>query len=165
METIQCMEPNGSPLALLAQQGAEAMNLIVAEKSASGLRRGPSAGSNDRASHTRSEAASSASPNQHLAENNARWRIMQNHSAREYGYNWDDLRNVIEDRSAIGIEQQVHHNDSQQGTSLQQGGVVSVLWRGHLGKSGGRPNSKQATLINTTAPAILKNLFRFIKPS
>jgi hypothetical protein len=34
METIQCMAPDGSPLALLAQQGAEAMNLIVLEKSA-----------------------------------------------------------------------------------------------------------------------------------
>jgi hypothetical protein len=34
METIQCMAPNGSPLALLTQQGAEAANLIVAEKSA-----------------------------------------------------------------------------------------------------------------------------------
>jgi hypothetical protein len=30
METIQHMTPDGSPLALLAQQGAEAMNLIVA---------------------------------------------------------------------------------------------------------------------------------------
>jgi hypothetical protein len=29
------MAPDGSPLALLAQQGAEAMNLIVLEKSAS----------------------------------------------------------------------------------------------------------------------------------
>jgi hypothetical protein len=66
---------------------------------------------------------------------------------------------------AFGIEQQVHHNDSQQGTSLQQGGVSFMLWRGHLGKSGGRPNSKQATLINTMAPAILNNLFRFIRPS
>jgi hypothetical protein len=36
MKTIQHMTPDGSPLALLAQQGAEAANLIVAEKSASG---------------------------------------------------------------------------------------------------------------------------------
>jgi hypothetical protein len=33
METIQRMTPVGSPLALLAQQGAEATNLVVAEKS------------------------------------------------------------------------------------------------------------------------------------
>jgi hypothetical protein len=33
METIQRMAPDGSPLALLAQQGAEAANLVVAEKS------------------------------------------------------------------------------------------------------------------------------------
>jgi hypothetical protein len=32
METIQRMAPDGSPLALLAQQGAEAANLVVAEK-------------------------------------------------------------------------------------------------------------------------------------
>jgi hypothetical protein len=37
METIQRMTPDGSPLALLAQQGAEAANLVVAEKSASRL--------------------------------------------------------------------------------------------------------------------------------
>jgi hypothetical protein len=33
METIQRMAPDGSPLALLAQQRAEAANLVVAEKS------------------------------------------------------------------------------------------------------------------------------------
>jgi hypothetical protein len=49
MKTIQCMAPDDSPLKLLAQQGAEAANLIVAEKSASGPRREPSAGHNDRA--------------------------------------------------------------------------------------------------------------------
>jgi hypothetical protein len=51
METIQCMTPDGSPLALLAWQGAEASDLIVAEKSASGPRMEPSAGHNDRARH------------------------------------------------------------------------------------------------------------------
>jgi hypothetical protein len=34
IETNQHMAPDGSPLALLAQQGVEAVNLIVAEKSA-----------------------------------------------------------------------------------------------------------------------------------
>jgi hypothetical protein len=75
METIHRMAPDGSPLALLAQQGAEAANLVVAEKTASGPRREPSAGHNNRARRARSEAASSASPNQHLAENDARQRI------------------------------------------------------------------------------------------
>jgi hypothetical protein len=101
METIQCMAPNGSPLALLAQEGAEAANLIVAEKSASGPRREPSAGHNDQARHAQSEAPSSASPNQHLAENDAHWRITQNRNMWEYGRNWDDLRNVIEDWRCI----------------------------------------------------------------
>jgi hypothetical protein len=71
METIQRMTPDGSPLALLAQQGAEAMNLIVAEKSASGPQREPSAGHNDQARRAQSETTSSASPNWCLAENEA----------------------------------------------------------------------------------------------
>jgi hypothetical protein len=49
METIRRMSPDGSPLALLAQQGAEVANLIVAEKSASRPRREPSTGHNDQA--------------------------------------------------------------------------------------------------------------------
>jgi hypothetical protein len=48
METIQRMAPDGSPLALLAQQGAEAANLVVAEKSTGVPRREPSGGYNDR---------------------------------------------------------------------------------------------------------------------
>jgi hypothetical protein len=72
------MIPDGSPLALLAQQGAEAVNLIVAEKSASGPRREPYAGQNDRARRARSEATSLASKNRHLAENDVRRRITQN---------------------------------------------------------------------------------------
>jgi hypothetical protein len=47
MEIIQRMAPDGSPLALLAQQGAEAANLIVAEKSAGMPRRKLSVGHND----------------------------------------------------------------------------------------------------------------------
>jgi hypothetical protein len=48
METIQGMAPDGSPLAALAQQRAEAVNLIVVEKSADVPRREPFAGNNDR---------------------------------------------------------------------------------------------------------------------
>jgi hypothetical protein len=33
METIQRMAPDGSPLAILAQQVVEAVNLIIVEKS------------------------------------------------------------------------------------------------------------------------------------
>jgi hypothetical protein len=75
METIQRMTPDGSPLALLAQQGAEAVNLIVAEKSADVPQGEPSAGRNNRAGCARSEAASSANPNRHLSEHDARRRI------------------------------------------------------------------------------------------
>jgi hypothetical protein len=92
------MAPDGSPLAVLAQQGAEMTNLIIAEKSAGVPRREPSASSNDRARHARSEAVSSASPNCRLSEHDARRRITQNHAAREYGHERDDLRNVIENQ-------------------------------------------------------------------
>jgi hypothetical protein len=98
METIQRMAPDGSPLALLAQQGAEAANLVVAKKSTGIPRREPSGGHNDRARHARSEVTSSFSPNRRLAENDARRCIIQNRNVREYGRDQDDLRNVIEDQ-------------------------------------------------------------------
>jgi hypothetical protein len=98
METIQQMAPDGSPLALLAQQGAEVANLIVAEKSTDVPRREPSGGHNDRVRRARSEVASSFIPNRRLAGNDARRRITQNRNVREYGRDRDDLRNIIEDR-------------------------------------------------------------------
>jgi hypothetical protein len=97
IETIQRMTPNGSPLALLAQQGAKAANLVVVKKSASVPRGEPSAGSNNRVRCAQSEAASSANPNRYLSEHDVRRRITQNRNVREYGRNRDDLRNVIED--------------------------------------------------------------------
>jgi hypothetical protein len=75
MKTIQCMTPDGSPLAVLTQQGAEAANLIVAKKSADIPRREPSIDDNDRARRARSEAASSASPNRRMSEHDAQERI------------------------------------------------------------------------------------------
>jgi hypothetical protein len=101
IDTIQRMAPDGSPLALLAQQGAEAVNLVVAEKSAGVPREEPSVGRNDRAGHARSEATSSASPRRHLSKCDAHRRIMQNRNAREYDCNRDDLHNIIEDRRCI----------------------------------------------------------------
>jgi hypothetical protein len=101
IETIQCMAPDGSPLALLAQKGAEAVNLIVAKKLAGVPRGEPFAGRNNRAGRAQSEAASSASPNRHLFEHDARRCITQNCNAQEHGRNQNDLRNVIEDRRGI----------------------------------------------------------------
>jgi hypothetical protein len=75
MDTIQRMAPDGSPLALLAQQGAEAVNLVVAKKS-DGVPRGePSTGHNNRTWRARSEVKSSTSPNRYLSEHDARWCI------------------------------------------------------------------------------------------
>jgi hypothetical protein len=88
-------------LALLAQQGAKVVNLVVAEKSASVPRGEPSAGRNNRARRARSEAESSASPNRHLSKHDARWRITQSQNAWKYGRNRDDFRNIIEDRRRI----------------------------------------------------------------
>jgi hypothetical protein len=68
MEIIQRMVPDGSALAVLAQQRAEAANLVVAEKSIGVPHREPFIGDNDRASRARSEAASSVSPNHCLSE-------------------------------------------------------------------------------------------------
>jgi hypothetical protein len=51
METIQRMAPDGFPLAVLAQKGAEAVNHIIIEKSAGVLRREPSVGGNNRVRH------------------------------------------------------------------------------------------------------------------
>jgi hypothetical protein len=51
METIQRMTPDGSPLALLAQQGVEVANLVAAEKSAGVPQRKPSVGHNNWARH------------------------------------------------------------------------------------------------------------------
>jgi hypothetical protein len=98
MVTIKCMAPDGSTLALLAQQGAKMANLIVVEKSADVPRREPSISGNDRARRARSEAVSSTSPNRHLSEHDTRWRITQNRATREYDREQDDLRNVLEDR-------------------------------------------------------------------
>jgi hypothetical protein len=56
-------------------KGAEATNLIIAEKSAGVPRREPSVGHNDRARRAQSEATYSASPNQYLAENDAHRHI------------------------------------------------------------------------------------------
>jgi hypothetical protein len=52
METIHCMAPDGSPLAVLAQQGAKAANLVITEKSASFPRSEPSVSDNDQARRT-----------------------------------------------------------------------------------------------------------------
>jgi hypothetical protein len=44
MESIQRMEPEASPLVALAQQGAEVVNVIVAQQSAASPQGEPSVG-------------------------------------------------------------------------------------------------------------------------
>jgi hypothetical protein len=78
METFQRMVPDGSPLVVLAQQGVDAANLVITEKSADISLREPSVGDNDRARRARSEAALSVSLNHRLSEHGAQRRITQN---------------------------------------------------------------------------------------
>jgi hypothetical protein len=100
MESIQRMTPEGSPLIALAQQGAEVVNVVVAQRSASNPRGEPSVGnrSNDRGKRAQSEASSSASGNRCLADNDTRRWITQNCYLRECGRDHEDLCNIIDDR-------------------------------------------------------------------
>jgi hypothetical protein len=62
METIQRMAPDGCPLVVRAQQGAEAVNLVIVEKLAGVPQKEPSDGHTDRARRARSEVVFSTSP-------------------------------------------------------------------------------------------------------
>jgi hypothetical protein len=94
---------DGSPLAVLAQQGAEVTNLVITEKSIGVSRREPLVGNNDRVRCARSEATSLASPNHRLSKRDARRLITRNRAAWEYGRDWDDLCNIIEDRRRLRL--------------------------------------------------------------
>jgi hypothetical protein len=80
MESIQRMTPEGSPLVALAHQGVETVNYVIAQRLTDNPRGEPSVGnrSNDRMKRARSEAASSASSNRLLADNDVHRRITQN---------------------------------------------------------------------------------------
>jgi hypothetical protein len=69
-----------SPLVALAQQEAEVVNVIVAQRSTGNPQGEASVGnrSDDRGKRAQSEATASASGNRHLADNDARCRITQN---------------------------------------------------------------------------------------
>jgi hypothetical protein len=89
MESIQWMVLQDSPLVALAQQGAEAVGHIIAVECSTGNHWGePSVGNRtaNQAKRARSEAASSASGNRCLADNDARRWITQNHRQQEYGH-------------------------------------------------------------------------------
>jgi hypothetical protein len=75
LESIQRMSPKGSPFIALAQQGVEAANLRVVERSTDNPPQEPSVGNQDRARRARSEAALPVSGNHRLADNDARCRI------------------------------------------------------------------------------------------
>jgi hypothetical protein len=82
IESIQWMTPEGSSLVALAQQGVEAANFVIAQRSADNLGGEPFVDnrSNDRAKRAQSETASSASGNRRLANNDVcRWITWNRH--------------------------------------------------------------------------------------
>jgi hypothetical protein len=81
IESIQQMVPSDSLLIALSQQGVEVVGNIVAAAPATENHRGEPSGGNrshNRAKRAQSEAATSASGNKHLADNDVCWWIMQN---------------------------------------------------------------------------------------
>jgi hypothetical protein len=95
MESIQRMALEGSPLVALAQQGAEAANYVIAQRSADNPRGELSVGnrSNDQV----------ASGNHHLAVNDTHWWITQNCQLRECGRDCDDLCNIIDGQMRLRV--------------------------------------------------------------
>jgi hypothetical protein len=73
MESIQPMACEASPHVAMAQQGAEATYLVIAERLVGNPRREPSI-SNDPVRQARSEATSLASGNRRLPNNDAWWQ-------------------------------------------------------------------------------------------
>jgi hypothetical protein len=104
METIQLMVSDGSPFVVLAQQGAEAANLIVVKKSADVPWREPSVDDKDRARHAQSAVVSSASPNRCLFEHDVRWCITQSRATREYDRDEMTCTTLLKIRGISGIE-------------------------------------------------------------
>jgi hypothetical protein len=89
-----------SLLVALAQQGAETVNYITAQRSIDNPRGEPSVDnrSNDRAKQARSEEASSLSDNYRLIDNDMRRSITLNRQLWECGSDRDNLLNIINDR-------------------------------------------------------------------
>jgi hypothetical protein len=155
METIQRMAPDGSTLALLTREGDEAANLVIAEKSVGVPRGEPFAGHNNRARRVRSETASSASPNRHLFEQDARRRITQNHNARDHGRNRDDLHNVIEDRGRIQDRTPSPPPPGKSGFRALAGSLREVRWSGkfkagHIDRYNGPSNPEEFIQVYQT---------------
>jgi hypothetical protein len=157
LELIQRMAPEGSPLIALAQHGAEAANLVVAERSADNPPREPSIGNKDQARWDRVEAVSWVSGNHRLADNDAQCRITQNHNIWEYGRDRDDLRNVIEDRRRVRARAQTPKRWSlagdfaivgRSGFRALAGPLIAVHWpdkfkAGHIDRYDGSSNHEE----------------------
>jgi hypothetical protein len=165
MESIQHMTPEGSSLPALAQQRANATNHVIAvERSVSNHRRKPSIGnkSGGCAKCAQSEAASLASDNRRLADNDVRRRIMQNRSQQEYGCDRDNLCNVIDDwrhhraRSPTPPQRSLARYVTPSG----RGGFRALLHRSS--RSSGQRSLSPGILTSMTSPAIQKNSSRSI---
>jgi hypothetical protein len=132
------------------------VNIVVAHRSVGNPRGEPSVGnrSNDRRKRAWSKAATSASANRHLANNNVQWRITQNRYLRECGRDHEDLRNVIDDRRHNRARSPTppRHSLVRDVTPSGRAGFVLLLHRS--GRLSGQINSRPGTSTSMMAPAI-----------
>jgi hypothetical protein len=129
MKFIQLMAPEDSPLIGITRQGVDAVNFVVAQRSADNPRGEPSVDnqSNDRVKRVRSEATSLASGNRHLADNDAcRW-ITQNCHLRECVRDREDLCNIIDDQRCVRARSSTPPRRSPVRDVTPLEGVVFVL--------------------------------------
>jgi hypothetical protein len=99
MVSIQRLVPQYSPLAALAQQGAEAVVQIITVKQSMGNKQGQPSVRNrsaDRGKRAQSEEASSASSGKRLADGDAHHRITQKHRQCENDHDPANLCNAID---------------------------------------------------------------------
>jgi hypothetical protein len=131
-------------------------NVVVAQRSASNPRGEPSVDnrSNDRGKRARSEAASSASGNRRLADNDARQWITQNLYLREFGRDREYLYNIIDDRRRLRAGSPTTPRRSPTRDVTPSGRVISVLWLHHSGRFSSQINLRLGTSTSMTGPAI-----------
>jgi hypothetical protein len=103
------MAPDCSPLAVLAQQGAEVANLVITEKLTGVPQREPSVSDNDQVRHTQSEVVSSVSPNRRLSEHDA-WRHIRTALNRNMIINGMTSIMLLKIRGVSGLEHHPHHD-------------------------------------------------------
>jgi hypothetical protein len=139
-------------------------NVIVTQRSAGNPRGESSVGtrSNDREKRARSEVASLASGNRHLADNDVRRWITQNCYLRECSHDREDLRNIIEDRRHFRARSLTPPRRSlvRDVTPSGRGGFCALVHRS--GRLSGQRSSRPNTPTSMMGPTILTSSSRSI---